>query len=378
MSRKRTNSANRQNRAENQPTHHASHARLEPLSPEAGVEMYEADRRSELRKTSLQTHRSALRFFETWCSQEEIENLNELTGRDLHRYRVWRREEAPQKVDRLSKKSEQTQQKIIRQFIRYLEQVNAVTPGLHELVRVPTVAKTDAARTDTVDTEQAREILDWLGNYEYASLEHVVLYLLADTGARIGTIVALDLDDYRPNADPAHLRVKHRPETGSELKNGVSGERLVAVSDGLCSVVDDYINHKRKDVPDDYNRNALLTTSHGRISRGTIRKYVYKWTRPCQTGQGCPHERDPDTCEATKASAASKCPSSRSPHAIRRGYISHQLASGVDRSYVGGRCDLTEEVLADHYDARDERTRMEVRRRALDQARRDFDGYGGR
>ena len=350
---------------------------LEPIAPADAIEMYLADRKQELRQSSLRTHRSALGFFEEWCSQESITNLNDLSGRQLHQYRIWRREEATTKTDSLSKQSEKTQQDVIRQFIRYCETIDGVPRGLNETVRSPTIPDGEVARSDTVDAEQAQDVIQWLARYEYASLEHVVWSLLADTGARIGTIVALDTDDYRPNADPAHIRVRHRPETGTNLKNGDAGERLIALSSDVCAVVDDYLADKRPSVVDDQGRDALLVTTRGRVSRGTIRKYIYKLTRPCAIGQDCPHDRDPESCAATTNSQASKCPSSKSPHAIRRGYISHALSSGIDSSYVGQKVNASEEVLRTHYDARDEHDRLQVRSKEFDHAERDHDRYGG-
>lgn len=69
--------------------------------------------------------------------------------------------------------------------------------------------------------------------------------------------------------------------------------------------------------------------------------------------------------------AASKCPSSRSAHTIRRGYITHELSAGVDRSYVCERCDVPEDIVKLHYDERDERERLEFRHWALENARRE-------
>ncbi len=342
---------------------------LEPIAPEEAIEMYLSDQSQDLRKSSLDTHRSALNFFEQWCAEQGIDNLNELTGRQLHSYRIWRREEAPRKTDTLAKSTEKTQQKVIRQFIRYCGQIDAVALNLHEKVRVPSIKKGDAARSNTVEPDQAREVIQWLSDYKYASLEHVTWLLLADTGARIGTLQSLDCDDYHPREDPPYLEANHRPDTGTGLKNGKNGERLIALSQHVCDVIDDYLGQKRPDVTDEYGRNPLLATSHGRISSTTVRKYVYKWTRPCEVGQGCPYNRDIEECGATEASSASKCPGSESPHAIRRGYISHQLSSGVERSYLSGRCDVSPEVLEEHYDARDEHGKMEVRSRELDHAR---------
>jgi site-specific recombinase XerD len=380
MPRKRTKSAETQNSSKKNSLDESEPQKsdLKSLTPERAIEMYLADRSQDLRQSSLQTHRSALNFFERWLNTQEIENLNELTGRQLHHYRIWRREDAPTKTDVLAKATEQTQQRVVRQFIRYCGQVDAVPCNLYTKVRVPTVRDGEDARSNTVDADQAQAVIRWLSDYKYASLEHVTWLILADTGARIGTIRALDIDDYCPSEEPPHARVRHRPETGTELKNGSNGERLIGLSKHVCAVVDDYLDEQRPDVVDEHGRVPLLATSRGRISTGTIRSYIYRWSRPCEIGEGCPHGRDIESCDATESNQESKCPSSESPHAIRRGYISHQLSSGVDRSYLSGRCDVSEDVLRTHYDARDEHGKMEVRRRELDHARRDHRSYGGR
>lgn len=66
---------------------------LEPIEPETALEMYLAERESELAQASLYSHRSRLTHFVEWCSDEVITNLNDLTGQDLHQYRLWRRNE---------------------------------------------------------------------------------------------------------------------------------------------------------------------------------------------------------------------------------------------------------------------------------------------
>lgn len=355
------------------------HSGLEPLAPDEAIRMYLSERESELRSTSLRSHHSALKFLARWCSEEaDLQNLNELTGRHLHQYRIWRREVAPTKTDTLAKHTEHSQQKIIRQFVKFCEQLDGVQPGLHTRVRIPKIPEDEVARSAVLDPERANEILDWLEQFSYATREHVTWVLLTHTGARISVVHGLDTDDYVGNDDQPHLKVRHRPQTGTQLKTGKKGERLIALDSSACRVIEDYLDHHREDVEDGFGRTPLITTRYGRVSKNTIRKYVYKLTRPCFLGQPCPHGRDVEDCEATEAVAASKCPSSRSPHTIRRGYITHQLATDVEPSYVAGRCDVTEEVLSTHYDVRSQRQQMEVRRRALRQARDDFADYGGR
>lgn len=348
---------------------------LEPIAPREAIDLYLNDRREELRESTLKTHRSALRFFANWCDQQSIENLNTLNGRDLHRYRIWRRDTATVKVDTLSKESERTQQKIIRQFIRYCETIEAVALGLHNKVRVPTVSKDEATRSEVLESDRVSDILDWLRQFRYATLEHVVWELLANTGVRIGTLVSLDIEDYRPDADPPHLDINHR--SGTPLKNGPDGERLIALQTDVCEVVDDYLNERRPDVSEPGDRKPLLATDIGRVAQSTIRTYVYRWSRPCAIGEECPHDSDPDECKATETHKEAKCPSSRSPHALRRGYISHELASGVERSLIGGKCNVSESIIEAHYDARNEEERMEVRLQALKAARQTSQRYGG-
>jgi site-specific recombinase XerD len=348
---------------------------LEPVTPAKAIKMYLTDRTDELTQSSLETHRSALGFFRQWCSINSINNLNELTGRQLHQYRIWRRDDAPEKVDTLSKKTDKTQQDIIRTFIEYCESIDAVEPGLHEKVRSPALRQGETAREVTLDTQRANAVLEWLCKYEYASVEHVIWALLTETGVRTGTLHSLDVTDYEREAEIQYIAIRHRPATGTTLKNGNASERWVGLDSDICDIIDDYLVEQRPDSTDEYGRKPLLTVGRGRLAKSTIRKYVYKWTRPCFIGRECPHDREVGECEATNDDAASKCPSSRSAHAVRRGYITHEL-SGVDRSSVSERCDVSEEVIREHYDARDEGKKMSDRQQAFEQARKQNGIYG--
>jgi site-specific recombinase XerD len=348
---------------------------LEPVTPAKAIEMYLTDRADELTKSSLRAHQSALGFFRQWCSIENVDNLNELTGRHLHQYRIWRRDDAPKRVDTLNKKTDKTQQDIIRTFIEYCESIDAVEPDLHGKVRSPSINHGETAREETLNAERAATVLEWLDKYEYASVEHVIWALLTETGVRTGTLHSLDVTDYEREAQIQHIVVQHRPKTGTMLKNGNASERWVRLDSDVCDIINDYLNEQRPDSTDEYGRKPLLTVGRGRLSKSTIRKYVYKWTRPCFIGQECPHDREVSQCEATNDDAASKCPSSRSAHAVRRGYITHEL-SGVDRSSVSERCDVSEEVIREHYDARDEGKKMVDRQQAFEQARKQNGIYG--
>jgi hypothetical protein len=66
------------------------------------------------------------------------------------------------------------------------------------------------------------------------------------------------------------------------------------------------------------------------------------------------------------AGSESLCPSSVSPHAIRRGAITHHLNSDVPETAVGDRANVSQGVLEKHYDQRSKRDKMEQRREHLD------------
>lgn len=116
------------------------------------------------------------------------------------------------------------------------------------------------------------------------------------------------------------------------------------------------------DLTDDYDREPLLTTREGRVSRSTVRDTAYRWSRPCELGEACPHDEDPDDCKAMEFDYASRCPSSRSPHDWRSGAITAYLLDDTPTEVVSERMDVSQKVLGKHYDRRTAREKMEQRR----------------
>ena len=334
---------------------------LEPIEPQQVLELYLTDRRGELRESTIRSHRSRLSIFIDWCRETEgINNLNDLTGRTIHRYKVWRR--AKGDINTVTLK---TQIDTVRVFIKWLETIEGCPPDLHAKVKSPSISSDENARTVELHTDEAGQMLSYLSKYEYASCRHVALSLLWHTLMRRGAVRALDLQDY--HQDEQYIDVVHRPATGTPLKNGVSGERLVAISDEIAALLNDWINNQRPDVVDEHGRKPLLASVQGRVHVTTIQQYAYMGTRPCHYGAECPHGRDLDTCEAAvERYSASKCPSSVSPHAIRRGSITHWLREDVPQQAVSDRADVSAEVIDAHYDERSKREKMEQRRGFLD------------
>ncbi|MHB9285950.1 tyrosine-type recombinase/integrase [Halobacteriales archaeon Cl-PHB] len=337
-----------------------SDTKLEPLAPDEALDLYLRDKRTDLADSSLKAHKYRLQHFVRWCDEEDTTNLNGLSGRDMHRYKLWRRDEGD-----LNKVTVKTQMDTLRVFIRWCESIDAVRPDLHTKVLSPDLAQGENQRDVKLDAADADTILTYLDRFEYASFDHVVMTLLWRTGMRTGTAHALDVADY--DANKQRLATCHRPEAGTPLKNKDEGERLIALRSVTCAVLDDWISQLRPDVTDDHDRNPLLATTQGRAHKNTIRSRVYRWTRPCITSGDCPHDRKIATCEATddQQKRYSKCPSSVAPHAVRRGSITHHLVEDVPETVVGDRMNVGQHVLDKHYDRREEREKTEQRRQYL-------------
>lgn len=334
---------------------------LEPIEPQEALELYLTNRHGELRQSTLRSHRSRLSIFIDWCrEEEEIANLNELSGRTIHRYKVWRRTEGD--INTVTLK---TQIDTVRVFIKWLETIEGCPQDLHVKIKSPSLSADENARTVELHSEEADQVLSYLDKYEYASCRHIALSLLWHTLMRRGAVRAIDIQDY--HREEQYIEVNHRSVSDTPLKNGRGSERLVAVSDEVAALLNDWIDHQRPDVVDEYGREPLLASAQGRIHVSTIQQYAYIATRPCVYGAECPHGRNPASCEAAaERYNASKCPSSVSPHAIRRGSITHWLREDVPQQAVSDRADVSANVIDAHYDKRSKREKMEQRRGFLD------------
>lgn len=120
--------------------------------------------------------------------------------------------------------------------------------------------------------------------------------------------------------EEGYIDLVHRPDEETTLKNGKSGERPIAITDGLAELLEDYVENNRLDTVDDFGRQPLITSKFGRLTRASYRRQVYQATAPCFRGESCP-----DCVDSPEES----CPEAVSPHAIRRGSITHYLTKDV-------------------------------------------------
>lgn len=330
---------------------------LEPISPREAVNLYLDHRKPEVSEKTLQNQRYRLKNFVEWAEEVGLDNLNTLSGRHIHEYRTHRSQ-------RVKKVTLVNGLRTLQKFLEFAATIDAVEEGMRERVLIPNISAEEEASDVELDEDRASEILSYLEKFRYASREHVIIALLWHAGIRLGTLRAIDVDDYDSVAQC--IDVRHRPETDTPLKNGLAAERSIAVSAHYCEVIDDFIEHLRIKTTDDYGREPLITSNHGRLSTGAIRTTVYRLTQPCVV-QECPDDKEPSTCEYREYNRVSECPSSVSPHAIRRGSITAHLRRGAPQRVVEGRANVSDEILEQHYDERTDREKMEARRDWVEQ-----------
>lgn len=308
------------------------------MHPTEAVQDY-LDGRTDLSPSSKQNHGYRLQRLLEWCEKENIENTNKLTGRKLHQYKIWRSQE----VNNVTLKN---QLGTVRQFLAFCEKIDAVPDGLSEKLELPQLGLNEEVNDTMLPPDKVEQILPFLEKYEYASLRHVIFTLLWHTGIRISTLRAFDVDDFDP--ERVFIKAVHRTET--PLKNRKQGEREINLNKEVVTVVDDYLQMNHPKIEDNTDRMPLIGTKEGRAHTTTIRDQIYRVTRPCHYLNRCPHDREIDKCEGAKNRFASKCPSSVSPHAIRKGAITHHRNNGWPAKAVSDRADVSQEVLDKHYD----------------------------
>lgn len=318
------------------------------MTPEEGVDQFLSHRSPSLRESSMQNARHRTSVFLDWCDEAGVEDLNDLTGRDLAAFVSWRQDDvAPITL--------QKQLSTVRQALHFWADIEAVPEGMAEKLHAPELPDGAEASTEVLDASRAEHILEHLNRYEFASRRHALFTLLWRTGMRRSAARSLDLDDLRP--DEHAVVLEHRPETGTKLKNGKSGERWVYLGPEWFEILREYVENNRVDVTDDFDREPLLTTRYGRPTGDTI----YNWVTQL-THEFAPCDED---CPANGDEPASRCSESVGPHAIRRGAITHHLNEGTAAETCSERMDVSLEILYQHYDARSEQERMTVRKNQI-------------
>ncbi len=335
---------------------------LEPLTPADAVEWYLEHRRESFRMATWRKNESALGVFLEWTDEVDIENINQIGGRELMAFKTWWKDRS--EITAISLNGNLS---ILRRFLRFCEQIDAVAEGVADRTPLPNVPPEDEVNYQVPTDEEVGAFRDYFRRFEYASRRQTELELVCEVGVRLGAVRAIDLGDI--DDDKRRMSLRHRPEGpevyGTPLKNGTDSERYLNLSERLTQTIADYIDNNRINELDTFGREPLFTTKSGRPATSTIRRDFYKMTRPCIYGQGCPHDREITECDARTNSNADDCPSRYSTHPLRKWSIMHQLDAGISKEYLSDRVDVSIPVLERHYDQRSEERKSRRRREEL-------------
>jgi len=335
------------------------------MTMEEAFEMYVQAKQLDYTRATLRAYKERLTRFVEWCEdQEEIETVGDLTGWHIEQFKLYRQGQdlAPTTI--------KGQMTTLKSFIDWAAGIEAVDDMLPHKVNIPKLDQSDETDNTILEEDRAEALIDHYrsSKVKYATSHHTALEIFWYTGARIGAVRSLDLDDYDP--DKAVLWFRHRPDV-TPLKKKVHGERPVGIPQEVCDVIDAYIEAKRYDKRDEEGRQPLLCGRQGRPAASTIQSWVYQSTLPC-VYRPCPHGKKRKTCDWTTRDGASKCPSSRSPHQVRSGSITWQLNRGLSYEAVGERVNSDGPTLKRYYDKAGDEEKLEARRRHLIE-KLDFD-----
>jgi len=367
---------------------------LEPTPPAKAFQLW-IQQQQDKADSTLQSYRYRVRPFLRWLDKEGIDDLNGVSTRQIKEFQAQRRGER-------EKQTLNNQWGTLQQWLRYCYELRAVSEDVVKAVDVPELTKEDRVNTEKLIADRAQKILDNLDVYEYATREHVLFVLLWRTTMRIGAIHSLDLEDmYVDDDDRDRLRQellqqgfadhvvesilsevqlpllypRHRPDQDTTLKNQGDGERVINIADWVADVLQNYIRVNRYDVTDDHDRRPVLTSrkGSGRLSKSAMRNWVYMLTQPCEFGAPCPHDRDPEECDAREHGYGSLCPSSRAPHRIRTGAITHHRDQGWSVTDIADKANTSEELIESVYDQPEDLIRGANRRSNLTKLDSDND-----
>lgn len=330
--------------------------RVPNLSPREALERWLNKLRVSRAESTVSAYHYRLKHFVEWCEDEGIESINEVSGWDIESYETDRREKGLEPVTLNNELG------TLENFFEYCARIELVDENLPKKVDPPTLTYSDQVNKTRLTTDEAQALLKYYRNDpdNKGTRAHTLLALAWYTGARLGALRGLDIEDY--DREEQYIEFVHRSQQNTPLKNGPDGERIVGLPEHVCEVVDIYLRNHRLEAFDDFGRRPLLASQLGRASQNAVRAWMYLATVPCLHSP-CPHGNDPETCDFLDYSAASQCPSSRSPHQVRTGSVTWQLNQGIPPERVSERVNTSIEVLLRHYDQESKLEEMRERRR---------------
>ena len=327
------------------------------LSPREAVQRF-LDRRSQrATPATIRSYGSRLERFVEWCDDQEIGSMSSITAWEVDEYQAFLvgSDRAPATV--------KGHVVALKQLVEYCHSLGLVDEDTVDAIEIPKLTEDQESSDERLEAEEARNLLAFYRQSTRwrAHIWHAHLEVAWHTGARLGGIRSLDLGDF--DADERTLEFRHRPDTATQLKNKSDGERIVGIGPEVAAVLEEYIARERPRKRDRFGREPLFSGRQGRPSESTFRSWAYLGTQPCLY-RDCPHGTTRACCEFPTRNHASKCPSSRSPHAIRTGSITWQLGK-MEIDQVASRVNAAPSTIRRYYDVASIREEFEDRRREI-------------
>jgi site-specific recombinase XerD len=331
----------------------------EKISPRNARRQFLSARRGNVKESTFRAYKYPTEDFVSFCEKHGAESIGEIGGYLIESWKQNRKDEVKQITLHGNVKT-------VRVFIRWCESAELIEHGTADRIEIPEVTREEAVSDDNIPLSMAENVLRYLNTYEYASRQHAIFKTMWHTGCRVSGAMSLDVKDFEHGDGPV-LKFRNRVDRGTPLKNKNQSERNVTIKEDLQGVLSDYIQGRRPDVEGRFGREPLFCTDTQRVERQRVYKNVIGLTRPCFLGEGCPHNREIEDCDAAqKKKDAAGCPSSRSLHPIRRGSITYHINRGWPKEKLSERVDVSVEVLNKHYDARTKEEERQGRRQHLD------------
>ncbi|WP_265111729.1 tyrosine-type recombinase/integrase [Halosolutus halophilus] len=239
------------------------------VTPKQAVEDFLAEREGEVSKASHRNYKYALKELLRFCENQGIEEVGEIHGYHLKQYKLRRRGQGIKEVTLKNNLS------TLREFLRWCEQAELLERGTAEPVQLPKLDEDDRVSDDTLSQDRVGDILDYFYKFEYAQRRHAIFQLIWHTCLRMGTVVAIDFEDYL--STQKQIKIRHRPETGTPLKNGIEAQRKINIGNSVREVLDDYIEGHRHNIVEESGGNRCSpleinespTPHYGRICTGS-------------------------------------------------------------------------------------------------------------
>jgi site-specific recombinase XerD len=255
-----------------------------------------------------------------------------------------------------------TYTKNVRAWLKWIHRRNFCDDHIYQVLNKDELGLSPTVRDEALPIPEAQALLQKLRQQRFGTAIHALLELVWNTGLRIGEVRALDLRDFSPEEETIYVR--HRPETGTRIKNGSEdeqtsgdGERHTTIDQEPIDALREYIRTDRKTVTDEFRRKPLFTTGRGRAARSTLRRWIYEATS-CRWAD---QDSGDISCDGSCDPRSNVCPYSYYPHAIRRGAIVSHLSGGLRLDKAAGRFDVSPRVIRKHYDPREKSRRRQDR-----------------